>query len=97
MTKRRKRKTPRLALVELREIHDLAEIGSGFQDALSSMQALLSVLRPLADTCAQLIHVVSQMHAAQEKRSNAARKANATRKGQGSATDDLPSDDPPAP
>jgi hypothetical protein len=77
--RRRTRKPPRVVLLDTRQLADLTEITARMREALDSIQQLTTLVVALSEGARVLLPMVSEMHQAQQKRSSAARKANATR------------------
>lgn len=79
-TKKRKSKPPRVVLLDTRNLADLGELTGQLRSAVSELAKLLPLMTELAGTSRQLLTVTSELHAAQQRRSEAARRANQTRR-----------------
>lgn len=81
--KRKKRKPPRCVLLDTRTYAELDGLAARVEETLSILRSLSTVLIEIGNFVRAAVPILSAVAAGQQKRSNAARKANATRQGAG--------------
>jgi hypothetical protein len=78
--RKRGRKPPRVVLLDTRSMADLDGLSTHLSESIGYLDALLPIVRELSEGIRQIIPIISEMHQAQQKRSDAARRANQTRR-----------------
>lgn len=95
--RRRKQKPPRVVLLDTRDLVQLDTLAGQLTEQVLSLGQLIHVLADLGEMTRTLIPLVSEMHAAQQRRSEGARRANRTRKATPQPADAPPASPTPTP
>jgi hypothetical protein len=84
-SRKARKKPPRCVLLDTRAWADFSGAVESLERATANVATTFDLMAQLVDEVRRLIPIVSELHAAQQRRSAAARRANETRRAQAEA------------